>query len=230
MANRYWVGADGAWDATTTHWSETSGGASGATVPTLSDDVYFDASSGGGSVTLSGEKSCLAFTSTGFTGGIAGTVKAYGAVVRGTTANHTVLNVKSGAAGAAVTLTSNGETVSAISFATNCNMSLLDALTVGTVLFPAGGGNTLKLKDGATTTVTDITWPTSGSSTLQSTSAGVQATLSDSSGTNTITYTTVQDIIFTGGATWATGTSFSDGGNNIGLPVQFNAIFVMECF
>ena len=42
MANRYWVGGSGNWDATTTHWSATSGGASGASVPTLSDDVIFD--------------------------------------------------------------------------------------------------------------------------------------------------------------------------------------------
>lgn len=42
MANRYWVGGTGSWDATTTHWSATSGGASGASVPTLSDDVIFD--------------------------------------------------------------------------------------------------------------------------------------------------------------------------------------------
>lgn len=42
MANRYWVGGTGSWDATTTHWSASSGGASGASVPTLSDDVFFD--------------------------------------------------------------------------------------------------------------------------------------------------------------------------------------------
>ena len=42
MANRYWVGGTGSWDATTTHWSASSGGASGASVPTLSDDVIFD--------------------------------------------------------------------------------------------------------------------------------------------------------------------------------------------
>jgi hypothetical protein len=49
MANRYWVGGTGNWDAsTTTHWSATSGGAGGATVPVASDTVTFDGSSGGG--------------------------------------------------------------------------------------------------------------------------------------------------------------------------------------
>lgn len=43
MADRYWVGGTGTWDATsTTHWSATSGGASGASVPTASDIVFFD--------------------------------------------------------------------------------------------------------------------------------------------------------------------------------------------
>lgn len=45
MANRYWVGGSGTWDNTTTHWSASSGGAGGASVPTQSDDVIFDANS-----------------------------------------------------------------------------------------------------------------------------------------------------------------------------------------
>ncbi len=54
MASRYWVGGTGTWDQTA-HWSATSGGAGGASVPTLSDDVIFNASSftaGGQSVTI----------------------------------------------------------------------------------------------------------------------------------------------------------------------------------
>lgn len=45
MANRYWVGGTGNWDATTTNWSATSGGVGGASVPTLSDDVFFNSAS-----------------------------------------------------------------------------------------------------------------------------------------------------------------------------------------
>jgi len=41
MADRYWVGGTGNWDATTTHWSATNGGAGGASVPTEVDDVFF---------------------------------------------------------------------------------------------------------------------------------------------------------------------------------------------
>lgn len=46
MAFRFWVGGSGNWDiATTTNWSATSGGASGASAPTEYDDVFFDANS-----------------------------------------------------------------------------------------------------------------------------------------------------------------------------------------
>lgn len=44
MATRYWVGGSGTWSSTT-KWSATSGGASGASVPTSADDVIFDANS-----------------------------------------------------------------------------------------------------------------------------------------------------------------------------------------
>jgi hypothetical protein len=53
MASRFWVGGTGTWDAaTTTHWAASSGGAGGQSVPTSADTVTFDASSGGGTVTL----------------------------------------------------------------------------------------------------------------------------------------------------------------------------------
>lgn len=50
MATRYWVGGAGTWDATTTHWSTTSGGAAGASAPTSADDVIIDTSSGTGTI------------------------------------------------------------------------------------------------------------------------------------------------------------------------------------
>jgi fibronectin-binding autotransporter adhesin len=51
MANRYWVGGSGNWTSTdTTNWSETSGGAGGASAPTSADDVIFDAGSDAGGI------------------------------------------------------------------------------------------------------------------------------------------------------------------------------------
>jgi hypothetical protein len=46
MADRYWVGGSGTWDAaTTTNWATTSGGAGGATAPTSADNVIFNSAS-----------------------------------------------------------------------------------------------------------------------------------------------------------------------------------------
>lgn len=53
MANRFWVGGTGTWDAAnTTSWSTTTGGGGGASVPGTGDVAIFDGSSGGGTVTV----------------------------------------------------------------------------------------------------------------------------------------------------------------------------------
>ena len=45
-ADRYWVGGSGYWTTTnTTNWSASSGGPGGQSVPTSSDNVYFDLNS-----------------------------------------------------------------------------------------------------------------------------------------------------------------------------------------
>lgn len=46
MADRFWVGASGNWSDNTNHWSASSGGAPGASTPTSSDNVFFDANAG----------------------------------------------------------------------------------------------------------------------------------------------------------------------------------------
>lgn len=70
MANRYWVGGAGTWDATdTTHWSATSGGSGGASVPTSADSVFFNSASSASSYavtvspTFTGTGSCSIVTS-----------------------------------------------------------------------------------------------------------------------------------------------------------------------
>ena len=70
MANRYWVGGSGNWNDTA-QWSTSSGGGSGASVPTSTDDVFVDSSSGfgifGGTITLDGaylSTVCRDFSST----------------------------------------------------------------------------------------------------------------------------------------------------------------------
>lgn len=62
MADRYWVGGNGTWDTTSTaNWSTTSGGASGASVPTAADNVFFDQASTY-TVTMTGAIRCLDLT------------------------------------------------------------------------------------------------------------------------------------------------------------------------
>jgi hypothetical protein len=65
MADRYWVGGSGSWNSTT-KWSATSGGASGASVPTASDNAIFDANSGAGlyTVTVTDNSTCADLTYT----------------------------------------------------------------------------------------------------------------------------------------------------------------------
>jgi hypothetical protein len=71
MAARYWVTlGTGTWNDSS-NWSATSGGASGASVPTAADTVFFDAASGTGDVTLDVQGSCVSITCTGFAGRIA---------------------------------------------------------------------------------------------------------------------------------------------------------------
>jgi hypothetical protein len=71
MADRYWVGGGGSWSSTT-KWSATSGGASGASVPTATDNAIFDANSGSGNftVTLGVSQTCLDLRVDGYTSGV----------------------------------------------------------------------------------------------------------------------------------------------------------------
>ena len=74
MADRYWILGTGTWDSTsTTNWSATSGGTGGASVPTASDNVFFDVNSnvGTGAFTVTMANSprvCNDFTASGLDG------------------------------------------------------------------------------------------------------------------------------------------------------------------
>jgi hypothetical protein len=80
--------------------------------------------------------------------------------------------------------------------------AMQDALTQGSTRALTMTNGTLQLKSGTTSTVGSFA--TSGTTVkyLQATTPGSQATISDASGTNTVSYLTIQDIAATGGATW----------------------------
>jgi hypothetical protein len=74
MADRYWVGGTGTWSSTNTaNWSASSGGGTGASVPTAADSVFFDANSNVGTgaftVTMADTpRLCNDFTASGLDG------------------------------------------------------------------------------------------------------------------------------------------------------------------
>jgi hypothetical protein len=73
MADRYWVGGTAAWDGTAgSKWSESSGGAGGASVPTSVDDVFFTDLSTGTCTISAGVTGAKSIDCTGFTGTITG--------------------------------------------------------------------------------------------------------------------------------------------------------------
>jgi hypothetical protein len=71
--DRYWVGGNGTWDSSTTNWSDTSGGTAGASAPTSTDNVIFDANSNSGTTAFTisnsaGTRSCYNFDASGLDG------------------------------------------------------------------------------------------------------------------------------------------------------------------
>ena len=93
-----------------------------------------------------------------------------------------------------------------------------DALTLGSTRALTMTSGTLQLKDGVTSTVGNLTTTGATQKFLQSTTPGVQATLSDASGTVSVSYLSIRDINATGGAVWQAYTTNqnADAGNNDG--------------
>lgn len=87
MANKYWVQGTGSWNQTT-HWSLTSGGASGAAIPQIGDNVYFDGASGGGTVTVTATVNTLNLLS--FSGGATGTTGNFGGIFTNNLSNFPI--------------------------------------------------------------------------------------------------------------------------------------------
>lgn len=89
MADRYWVLGTGSWSSTNTaNWSATSGGAGGASVPTASDNVFFDVNSnvGTGAFTVTMANSprvCNDFLASGLDGTMTLAGSAIGLTVSG---------------------------------------------------------------------------------------------------------------------------------------------------
>src|SRR2546426_8179912 len=69
-AHTHWIGGTGGWSQTA-HWADSSGGVNGCSVPSSSSPVFFDANSGGGTVTIDLNAAAISLNTTGWTGTIA---------------------------------------------------------------------------------------------------------------------------------------------------------------
>src|SRR5438309_7297637 len=67
VGNRYWIGGTGSWSQTA-HWSSSSGGVNGCSVPNASNPVFFDANSGGGTVSVDLNAALSSLNTTGWAG------------------------------------------------------------------------------------------------------------------------------------------------------------------
>jgi len=221
MADRYWVGGAGTWNAiSTANWSTSSNGSSGASAPTAIDDVFIDTSSGTGTITCtSALATCNNITVTASQAiTLAGTLSLINGNLSypsggsfSSTAALTFIAIATGK-----TITTNGKSVAAVTFnGVGGGWQLQDALTLGsartltltsgtfdannynvtTGLFNSNNSNTRALKMGSGTwTITGTT----GTIWLMSTSTGL--TLTPSTSTISFTDTSANTKTFNGGA------------------------------
>jgi hypothetical protein len=226
MANRYWVGGTGTWDTTsTTNWSASTGGASGASVPTASDSVFFDQAATY-TVTMTGALACLDITvSAGtvtFATGTSPTIAISGSMslVAGTVWSSTGL-VTFNSTATGKTITTNGVSISAgITF-----NGVGGAWTLGSALTTAGAITVTNGSFNASTYAvtaaslsssnTNIRTIAVGSGKWTLTTGGWQTTTSTNltiTGTGTISLTSASSKSFAGGSKSYSGITLDQGG------------------
>ena len=146
MADRYWVGGTGTWNATlTTNWSATSGGAGGASVPTAADNVIFNSASSGASYTVTTTAVTLPCLSLTVSPPAAGTFTISGGGLIDVYANATISSV-SVAWNHSGTITFRSTTTAAINISTTVVSAGVTIATTGTATLGAaltfGAANT----------------------------------------------------------------------------------------
>jgi len=146
MPNRFWVGGTGSWNGTNlTNWSATSGGAGGASIPTAADDVYFDANSGGGTVTVNlAGRTCLNLSFRGLSGTSDFT---------GTFAGASTLNISGGLILSASTTYTYSSTISFLAISGSYNITSNGRILVCGININGLGG-TFNLTDGISLSTT----------------------------------------------------------------------------
>ena len=157
MALRYLVtGGTGNWNSTT-NWSATSGGASGASFPTASDDVVMDNNSHSAGLTVNTNSACLSFSaSPSYTGTLTATnqITSSGNVTLGSGMTISGVGILTFTNASNPTLTSHGKTwtgalnmnlTGTFTFADDWTVNGLITLTTSTY-----NGSNLKANGGVT--------------------------------------------------------------------------------
>lgn len=225
MADRYWVGGTGSWDASdTTHWSASSGGASGASVPTSSDNVFFNSASNGASYTctITASANCndlsLAHPSVGsFTFAGSSDLSIYGSLTSANISRSYTGTITFRATSTGKTITSNGELYSSpfVFDGVGGGWTLQDNLSIGST-------RTLTLTNGSL----DINGKTLTASALSSSNSNVRtltlgaATLNLGSSATPWTLATSTNLTFSGASATinltGSGPDFRGGGQTYG--------------
>lgn len=212
MANRYWVGGTGTWDGSNTaNWSATSGGAGGASVPTVADAAIFNASSGGGTVTLGANVDCLTVNFSGFTGTF--DFSTYDVNVAGNAA--TIINVTSTIA--AVNGTGKFNCSYAGSTGTRTVLVATAAATKAANLRISAGTDTLALS--STNHIIDLDFTGFAGTWTTTTTTNVYGNLTLSTG---MTVGSLGAAITMGATT--TGKTITSNGKTIDIGVTFNGV------
>ena len=199
MADRYWILGTGTWDATNTvNWSDTSGGSGGFSVPTASDNVYFDANSNvlatAFTVTMANTpRVCNDFTASGLDGVMTLAGTSIGLTVSGSLTFQATNFTRTYTGTTTFNATTTGKTI------TTNGVAFGSAVTFNGV----GGGWTL----GSALTTTGTTTLTNGTLDLQSYTLSTNLFSSTNSNTRTIAFGT-GNITCTGtGTVWTTQTN-----------------------
>lgn len=157
MANRYAV-ATGNWNETGT-WSDSDGGAPGASAPVNGDTVYLTATSGAITVTLTASAACTVLNCTGFTGTLA--LSVYGLTVAGDCtlpSGMTITFSSPGSITVSAAATVTGGTASAVQlYLTGTGaVTLNSAGTTWALVKVSGGAKTVTLASALACTVLNL--------------------------------------------------------------------------
>jgi hypothetical protein len=219
MADRYWVaGGTGNYNSTT-NWSATSGGASGASVPTTVDDVFFNASSGAGIATINATSNCRSLNLTGFTGTLNFNfnLNVNGTILNLGTGGYTITGTANLRLATTMTITSNGTIYQGnFEFSSGGTYTLADDLTInGTTIISSSGaqnlnGNNLFVKSNFLITSSG-SGSTSGTTNIILSGTGIWSTTQSNTNTgqilcnliiDTLGTITISGKVFKGGGTF----------------------------